>query len=246
MAATDHDTTAAIADVYRRARERGIEAIPGIEVTAIEDGRDVHVLGYFLNAADTTFAAFLTGQRETRLSRVRAIADRLATLGLPTDVGPLLAQVATQPSRSIGRPQIARAMVAAGHVADTKEAFDRWLGRDCPAFVPRSGPSPERVIDAIHGAGGLASLAHPGRTGIDPRIPALARAGLDALEVYHSDHDAETIARYAQMARELDLLVTGGSDFHGDPVHGVRLGTAMLPDHEWRRLRAARHRHAVA
>jgi 3',5'-nucleoside bisphosphate phosphatase len=137
-------------------------------------------------------------------------------------------------------------MIDAGHVADTREAFDKWLGPDCPAFVPRSGPTPEHVVEAIHRAGGLASLAHPGRTKIDARIPALARAGLDALEVYHSDHDAAAIEAYRAMAIGLSLLITGGSDFHGDPAHGLKPGSAGLPEDDWQRLRAARHRHAVA
>jgi hypothetical protein len=136
-------------------------------------------------------------------------------------------------------------MVQAGHVADTQEAFDKWLGSDRPAFVTRTGPPPEQVIDAIHRAGGLASLAHPGRTRIDARIPDLAAAGLDAIEVYHSDHDAAAVERYRAMARELDVLITGGSDFHGDPARGVRPGSAALPDEQWQRLRAARHRHAL-
>jgi len=233
-------------EVRRLAGERGIEAVPGIEVTAVEDGRDVHVLGYFLDPTDQTFGAFLTTQRAARVARVFAIAERLAALGVPTDLQPLLAAGHERANRSIGRPQIARAMVAAGHVANTQEAFDRWLARDRPAFVPRTGPSPEHVIDAIHRAGGLASLAHPGRTQIDARIPALARAGLDAIEVYHSDHDAAAIERYRLVAQDLALLATGGSDYHGEPGHGVRPGDATLPHDEWKRLNAARHRHAVA
>jgi predicted metal-dependent phosphoesterase TrpH len=137
-------------------------------------------------------------------------------------------------------------MVAAGYVASTREAFDRWLGRDQPAFVPRSGPSPEAVIATIHRAGGLASLAHPGRTLIDARIPALRDAGLDALEAYHSDHDAAAADRYRRMADGLGLLITGGSDYHGDPSHGVSIGGSTLPPEAWQRLHAARHRHAVA
>ena len=245
MAVTDHDTTASVQEVVQRANARGIEAIPGIEVTAVEDGRDVHVLGYFLNPSDEAFGSFLIGQRRARVARVAAIAERLAALGMPVNLGLLLRDTPGSSARSVGRPQVARAMVAAGYVGDTREAFDNWLGRDGPAFVPRSGPSPERVIDAIHAAGGLASLAHPGRTNIDTRIPALARAGLDAIEVYHSDHAAETVERYRVMARELDLLATGGSDFHGDPSHGVKPGAASLPREEWQRLDAARHRHAV-
>jgi hypothetical protein len=244
MAVTDHDTTASVEEVRERAHARGIDGVPGIEVTAVEDGRDVHVLGYFLDASDDAFGSFLAGQRQVRVTRLKAIAERLAVLGMPIDLEPLLETVRGHSARSVGRPQVARALIAAGYVADTREAFDKWLGRDCPAFVPRSGPSPERVIEAIHGAGGLASLAHPGRTNIDARIPELARAGLDALEVFHSDHRADAVERYRDMARALDLLATGGSDFHGDPAHGVKLGTASLPHEDWLRLAAARHRHA--
>lgn len=246
MAATDHDTTASVEEVRVRAAERRIEAIAGIEVTAVENGRDIHVLGYFLNPADAPFLAFLAGQRRTRVERVHAIAARLAELGMPVDLRRALAAAGQQTARSIGRPQVARAMVDAGHVAKTSEAFDKWLGRDQPAFIPRSGPSPESVIATIHRAAGLASLAHPGRTLIDDRIPALRDAGLDALEAYHSDHDAAAVSRYRRMADELGLLMTGGSDYHGDPTHGVSIGSSTLPPDAWQSLHAARHRHAAA
>jgi 3',5'-nucleoside bisphosphate phosphatase len=245
MAVTDHDTTASVEDVRVRATSLGIEAVPGIEITAVEDGRDIHVLGYFLRTTDASFREFLAGQRRTRVARVRAIAGRLAELGMPVDLSEALA-VGEQSARAIGRPQVARAMVAAGHVPHTREAFDKWLGRDQPAFVPRSGPSPEAVIESIHRAGGLASLAHPGRTEIDARIPALRGAGLDALEAYHSDHDAAAADRYRRMADDLGLLTTGGSDYHGDPVHGVSIGSSPLPSDCWQRLHEARHRHAGA
>jgi len=246
MAATDHDTTASVDEVRAHAAARGIDAIPGIEITAIEDGRDIHVLGYFLRTTDPMFREFLARQRRTRVDRAQAIAARLAELGMPVDLSDALSAAGHESTRAIGRPQVARAMVAAGHVANTREAFDKWLGRDLPAFVPRSGPSPEQVLETIHRAGGLASLAHPGRTQIDARIPALSRAGLDALEAYHSDHDAAAAARYHQLADDLGLLITGGSDYHGDPMHGVSIGGSTLPPESWQRLHAARHRHAAA
>jgi predicted metal-dependent phosphoesterase TrpH len=246
IAVTDHDTTAAVGEVQQVARTRGIEAVAGIEVTAVENQRDIHVLGYFLNPGDEAFGRFLAAQRGARVQRALAIAERLEELGMPTDLGPWLTDEANRSGKSIGRPQVARAMVLAGHVADMQEAFDKWLANDRPAFVTRTGPPPEQVIEAIHRAGGLASLAHPGRTLIDGRIRDLAAAGLDAIEVYHSDHDAAAVERYGAMARELDVLITGGSDFHGDPARGVRPGSATLPDEQWQRLRAARHRHALA
>jgi len=246
IAVTDHDTIAAVEEVQQLARVRGLAAVVGIEVTAVESQRDVHVLGYFLDPTDDAFGRFLAEQRAARVARASAIVERLESLGMPTDLQQSLTDAALRSGRSIGRPQVARAMVHAGHVASTQEAFDMWLGQDRPAFVPRTGPSPERVIEAIHRAGGLASLAHPGRTKIDARIPALVAAGLDAIEVYHSDHDTSTVERYRTLARELDLLTTGGSDFHGDPARVIAPGAATLPAEEWQRLRAARHRHAVA
>jgi predicted metal-dependent phosphoesterase TrpH len=245
MAVTDHDTTAAVADVSRFAAEHGIEMVPGIEITAVENGADVHVLGYFLDPEDVTLAGFLAVQRESRLTRVAAIGARLADLGMPLDTAPLIEAARRTPERTIGRPQIARAMIAAGYVRDTREAFDRWLATGGAAFVPRLGATPIEVIAIIHGAGGLASLAHPGRTRIDDRIAGLRDAGLDALEVYHSDHDAAAVGRYLQLAQALDLLCSGGSDFHGDPTHGLEPGAASVPPAEWERLRAARQRHTA-
>ena len=245
MAVTDHDTTASVVEVQARATARGIEAYAGIEITAVEGGRDIHVLGYFLDHAEPRLLEFLRVQRETRVKRVHVIAARLAELGVPIDLQTLLEEAQRNLGRSIGRPQVARALVAAGHVANTKEAFDRFLANDGPAFVSRPGSSPDVVIGIIHRAGGVASLAHPGRTRIDSRIQPLAIAGLDALEVYHSDHDEDAIQRYHRLASDLGLLMTGGSDFHGDPTHGIEPGSSTLPAEEWERLNAARRRHAV-
>jgi 3',5'-nucleoside bisphosphate phosphatase len=239
MAVTDHDTIAACADVAQHAGARGIEAITGIEVTAMEDGRDVHMLGYFIDTADPDLAQFLTAQRRIRLDRIRRIAARLTEFGLPVDVEPVLG-AAVDAGRTVGRPQIADAMIARGYVASRREAFDVWLAAGRPAFVSRSGASPERVIEMVHAARGRISLAHPGRTGLpDDRIRQLVVAGLDAIEVYHSDHDAAQITRYATLADELGILRTGGSDYHGDPAYPVTIGGSPLPAEHWDRLRAS-------
>jgi predicted metal-dependent phosphoesterase TrpH len=244
IAVTDHDTISACRDVGTAAREGGIEAITGIEITAVEGGRDVHMLGYFIDIEDAALLDFLAGQRRTRLARVERVAQRLGELGMPVDVGPFLTAVATR-GLSIGRPQVADAMIAGGHVSSRREAFDRWLGAGRPAFIEREGPPPERVIDIAHAAGGVISLAHPGRTALaDDRIRQLVEAGLDALEVYHSDHDADTVARYGTLADQLGALRTGGTDFHGDPNSRLTVGTVTLPADQWERLRtAAQRRH---
>lgn len=244
LAVTDHDTIGAVAEVQAGCASRGMLGIPGIEITAVDEQRDVHMLGYFFDPDDSELAAFLTGQREVRMARVQAIATQLEALGMPIDLSAVLAAAPARGGRSLGRPQVARAMIDAGHVADTREAFDLWLGRGCPAFVPRTGASPERVIAIVHAARGLVSLAHPGRTRIDRRIPELAAAGLDALEVYHPDHDELAVGRYRHLASQHGLLVTGGSDFHGDPAYGLEPGAATLPQADWDILLAARDRHA--
>ncbi len=241
MAATDHDTTAACAEVVAAARERGIEAITGIEITAVEKQRDIHVLGYFIDPENPALAAFLATQRADRVARLEAMGSRLAQLGVPVDVAAIVSRGRDQPGRSLGRPQLAHAMVEAGYVADTREAFDRFLIEGTPGFVPRSGASIEAVIDVIHRAGGLASVAHPGKTRIDERLASLKDAGLDALEVFHPDHDPAMVARYRAVASDLGLLMTGGSDFHGDPAHGLMPGSVTLPSEHWERL-LTRHR----
>src|SRR5262245_37544708 len=139
MAVTDHDTVAAISDVRSAAKACGIEVVTGIEITAIESGRDIHLLGYFIDPGDAELATFLATQRTQRIARVEEIGLRLAQLGMPIDLGPVLMQAREQRGRSVGRPQIARAMVAAGYVADTRGAFDSWLASGSPGFVPCSG-----------------------------------------------------------------------------------------------------------
>lgn len=243
MAATDHDTTAACAEVQAVARAHGIEAITGIEVTAVEDGRDIHILGYFVNTGDTALAEFLTAQRSARIARVEAVGARLAQLGVPVDIEAVLARARLEPNRSVGRPQVARAMIDAGHVIDTRAAFDQWLGEGRPGFVSRIGAGSEAVIAIIHRAGGIASMAHPGKTSIDARLVSLRDAGLDGLEAFHPDHEPATVARYTRLADDLGLLLTGGSDFHGDPAHGLMPGSVTLPAPHWERLLNRHHAH---
>ena len=239
MAVTDHDTTASIDEVRETAAPHGIEVVSGIEVTSVDQSRDVHILGYFIDHRDADLGRFLDTQRGARVTRAEAIANRLADLGKPVDVEALLADTRKDTRRSLGRPQIARAMIAAGHVADIREAFDQWLATGRPGFVPREGPGPAEVIAAIHRAGGLASLAHPGKMDLAPRVPLLVSFGLDALEVFHPDHDAALVERYSAIARSSRLLVTGGSDFHGDATHGLEPGAVTLPPMEFERLRQA-------
>jgi predicted metal-dependent phosphoesterase TrpH len=243
IAVTDHDTTNAVAETQSLGRARGIDVVAGIEITSMENGRDMHVLGYFFDPSNADLAAFLDTQRRNRVARVEAIGARLAVLGVPIDTEPLLDMARRDSGRSIGRPQIARAMIAAGYVNDTREAFDKWLQHGAPAFVPREGPRPAATIAIIQQAGGIASIAHPGADDCWALVQPLAQSGLDAVEAYHSDHDAAMVEQYLDIARQFNLLVTGGSDFHGDPAHGLDPGSVTLPPPEWERLQTVRYRH---
>ena len=217
ISVTDHDTVAAFAEVSAAARRASIRVVPGIEITSIDDGRDVHLLGYFFDPVSAALGTFLEGQRALRVARVREIGIRLSELGMPVDVEAVLQAAAHRPGASVGRPQLARALVAAGYVVSVQEAFELWLATGQPAYVPRTGPSPATAIEVIHGAGGVASFAHPGVTRRDSLISALVDRGLDAIEVYHSDHAPEDERTYQSLATRLGVLISGGSDFHGDP-----------------------------
>jgi hypothetical protein len=236
ISVTDHDTVAAIAEVTEAATAVNIQVVPGIEITAVDEGRDVHMLGYFFDPLSTTLATVLDHQRALRVARVREIGARLAALGMPIDVESVLLAAAARPGSSVGRPQVARALVQAGYVTSVQEAFDKWLAGGRPAFMPRTGPSPAAIVDTIHDAGGVASMAHPAVTKRDELIAPLVTDGLDAIEVYHSDHSPEDQQRYTAMARRLGVLESGGSDFHGDdptynPSRARRsmLGMVVLP-----------------
>jgi predicted metal-dependent phosphoesterase TrpH len=239
LGVTDHDTIGGCDAASAACADARIEFVAGIEITAVREAADVHVLGYFIDTRSAALQAFLSRHRATRIDRVRQMIDRLAQLGIALDADAILAPGIADSAKAAGRPWIARALVAAGHASSTDEAFDRWLSRGRPAFVPRAGASPEEVFGRIHDAGGVASLAHPALVGHDEWIDGFASAGLDALEVYHTDHDDAAVARYAAAARRLGLAVTGGSDFHGDATHGaVTPGIVSLPRDEYDALKA--------
>ena len=241
LSVTDHDTVAACEAVAAACAGAAIEFVSGLEITAVRSEADVHVLGYFLDPRSASLLAFLSEQRQQRVDRIRRIISKLAGHGLYLDADAMLQPALDDPSRSVGRPWVARAMVAAGYVKSTDVAFSAWLSRGRPGFVPREGAGPEDVITRIHDAGGIASMAHPGLLRRDDWIPPLAEAGLDALEAYHTDHGPDDTARYLALAAQLSLAVSGGSDYHADESHGApRPGMTSLPPEEFERLRTRR------
>jgi 3',5'-nucleoside bisphosphate phosphatase len=237
MSVTDHDTVAALPEVERAATASGIAFVNGIEITAVHDGRDVHVLGYFINRDDESLAGFLEKQRADRIRRIGEMADKLADLGKPVDRVGLL--TTRKKGQSLGRPMVAQALVRAGHVVDTRQAFDQLIGEGKPAFVPRRGPSPADVIQIINRAGGIASLAHPGLLKRDDLIPDMIGAGLTAVEAFHSEHDSVTTEHYLTFAERSGILVSGGSDYHGERERRkAAFGAIGLPQDRFDRLKA--------
>jgi len=240
MAVTDHDTTAALLESAREAERAGIEFVPGIEITAAWEGTDVHLLGYFIDRASPVLVAFLEAQIGDRIRRAKAVGERLVRLGAPIDMDALIARAEGRP---VLRPHIAQALIVAGHAVDEQDAFDRFVGEGRPAYVARRGSTPQEVAAIIRLAGGISSMAHPGVTRQDGLIPGLADAGLDALEVYHTDHGVDETTRYLAMARDLGLAVTGGSDFHGfRSAHSNGFGTVCLPAPDFAALRGRRRK----
>ncbi|HXE81424.1 MAG TPA: PHP domain-containing protein [Vicinamibacterales bacterium] len=238
IAVTDHDTVAGIEDARRAGEQYGMRVIAGIEITAVASEKDVHMLGYFIDPGNRELLSFLVEQRTARIERVHEMGRRLAALGCPIDVEALLAPFG-KAGRAVGRPAIAKALVEAGYVANISEAFERYLGLEAAAFVPRRGASPEEVVGVIHRAGGLAAVAHPGPSARDHLIPPMIEAGLDAIEAYHTDHDEAMVAKYRAMAEQHGLAVCGGSDFHGESRHPhATLGIVTLPPEEFEKFAA--------
>ena len=221
FALTDHDTLAGYRDVVATgAVPAGMTLIPGVEINAIVtpdlglwEG-ELHILGLGVDPGDERFETTLAAQRQQRRIRFERTIERLRDLGLAVDV-----EVAgiSAGDDALGRPTVARALVAAGHATTVDDAFQRLLGRGCPAYVPRRGLGPLEAIDAIRASGGLPTLAHFSDAAARIEVVReLVAAGLRGLEVYHRSFDRETVEAVADVAWGLGLVATGGTDYHGD------------------------------
>jgi predicted metal-dependent phosphoesterase TrpH len=223
LAITDHDTLAGVREVVAHAAvPDGLELIPGIELNAVVRDRpelresEVHVLGLGVDLADDELEATLARQRDSRRTRYVRMVSQLAEIGVPIDDA-LEALPATGEDDALGRPRVARAMIAKGYVATIEEAFQRYLSPGRPGYVPRHGLGPIEAIHAIRSAGGIASLAHFSEAADHPSLIAeLKDAGLGGIEVYYRTFDTPTVAAMAAFAAASGLLATGGSDYHGD------------------------------
>jgi predicted metal-dependent phosphoesterase TrpH len=238
LSVTDHDTREGTAAARAAAHALGIEFLDGIEITAVHEGRDVHVLAYGLPDEAPALDRLLAEQRQRRVGRAQEIAGRLARLNAPINVDGLRAASAQRTGKAISRPQIAEALVAAGHASSIADAFDRYLDERAPAYVPHTGMSPADVIALVTQYGGVASIAHPGQLKKDYLVEQLADEGLQCIEAYHSSHDERVQQHYLDLAQRLGLAVTGGSDFHGPGTRRAEFfGCVGLPLRWYERLK---------
>ena len=241
MALTDHDTFDGLPAAMAAAERVGVEVVPGMELSCTREHQSVHLLAYGADAADADLAAEMALVRDGRTGRLRPVLAKLAELGVPVSEEDVLAFVGSSPS--VGRPHIADALVAAGHVKDRKEAFDRFLADGGPAHVGRYAIDIGSGIDLVHGAGGVAVIAHPWGRGRERLLPPevlaelVAEHGLDGIEVDHQDHDAAARAGLRELAERLGVLATGSSDYHGTGKVDHDLGVNATDPETYARLR---------
>jgi len=230
LAVTDHDTTAAIEEARRSCDEVGITLIPAVEVSASYQGRPIDLLGYGIDPRNPRLVSALAGMVKRRAARLGAILARLRSAGIDLEEEEVTQLAA---GGVVGRPHIAQALVRRGVVSSVAEAFERYLARGRPGYVPKENFTPEEAIALITGAGGIACLAHPCYLKLDDDqfsslLDRLIAAGLAGLEVYYSQHTAEDVERFGRFAARRGLLATGGSDFHGATKPHIRLGIGPL------------------
>ena len=235
LALTDHDTTAGLAGA-RAALPAGLTLVPGMELSCDLDGRSVHLLAYLFDPQEAELGAETARVRDDRIYRARGMVERLAALG----TGVTWEQVASIAGDSVvGRPHIARALAAAGAVAEPADAFtDEWIGDGGRAFVDKYAPGLDRAVGLVRAAGGVPVLAHPRSPGYeipDEVIERLAAGGLAGIEVFHFDHDEETREHLCDLARSLGLITTGGSDDHGS-FNNVGLASETTPQAAYEEL----------
>lgn len=218
LAVTDHDTVAGVKEALAEGERLGVLVVPGVEISTRAEGKDIHVLGYFLNVEDPVLLERLSGLRSTRDERNGLIIEKLRQLGIPITLEEVIAGLGRdlKPDESVGRPHIADALVRKGFAVDLRDAFDRYLGEGKPGYASLPRIAPEAAMDWIRDAGGVPVLAHPGLYGDDELVKEVIDRGRPAgLEVFHSDHGPEEERRYLSLAEHYGLIPTGGSDYHG-------------------------------
>lgn len=208
---TDHDNLSAIHEAATVGKEFGVEVIPGLEVSSDIGDREVHILGYFVDPDNRELERYLQFFREERLKRAIRIVNKLKSIGFTISIEDVLEQAK---SSAIGRPHIAQAMLEKGLISNYYEAFNKYIGNNCPAYEKKVHISPQSIVKIIGDAGGLSFIAHPGNMP-ETLLKELIEDGLDGIEVIHPSHNAHQVKFYKGIVNEYFLLESGGSDFHG-------------------------------
>lgn len=243
LALTDHDTLAGIDAATAAGRPLGVRVVSGCEFSVRAPWGELHLLAYFLPTDDAALNAFLAQARAAREQRGALMVEKLQRLGVEIDLEDLAFQAG---NGAVGRPHVARALVDAGAVQDFEEAFDRYLGRGRPAFVDKPLPALREVADLVHATRGLVVAAHLGERGQAGQLKAFRTEGLDGVEVRHPSHPRHVEARLTKLARQLELAISGGSDWHGEknsdlahaPLGGLDIPAEWLEELDQRREKA--------
>ena len=239
IAITDHDSVSGLEQALETAEQTACEVVPGVELSLTVDGVDLHLLGYYIDWTYAPLLERLESFRTVRAERAEKMVRNLNRLGISLsfeDVRNIAG------SGAIGRPHVAEALVQAGVVHSTNEAFQKYIGYNGPAYEPKFKMSPTEGIALIRSAGGIAVLAHPATVRRDALIPQFIAQGLQGLEVIHPDHNETTTQHYTNLARKLGLVMTGGSDFHGPGSSMSSLGEYTIPSAWLADLKALRDR----
>jgi predicted metal-dependent phosphoesterase TrpH len=221
---TDHDTLGGIIHLRNRNQCHKVEVVPGIEINTEWKGRELHILGYYVDVDDPNFADALARQRQSRVRRIEAMVEKLKSIGYSIRLDRVLE---LSEGDSPGRPHVAKALVEKGYIKTVREAFDRFLAIGKPAYVEREHFTPMEAVTLIVEAKGVAVWAHPGTARCISILPDLIEQGLQGLEAFHPEHDIGTSRRFVEIAETHSLIVTGGSDFHGD-VTGTHAGLGSI------------------
>jgi predicted metal-dependent phosphoesterase TrpH len=213
IAITDHDTLSGLEEAQETSREIGLELITGVEISTIWEEKEIHILGYLIEPNNLSLQHKLTEMKNSRRERIKKIVSQLQSLGYDIHLHEVT-NIAG--SGAIGRPHIAKALMEKGYVGNIKEAFTKLLSPGCPAYIPRYKITPQEAINLILGAKGIPVLAHPGVNSADNVIPSLKDLGLLGIEVWHPEHNIQAVDKYYNLAKDMGLLMTGGSDWHGN------------------------------
>jgi predicted metal-dependent phosphoesterase TrpH len=228
LSVTDHDSVEAIEESILLGKKYGVEIIPGVEISSEHDGREVHILGYFIDYKNPELLDFLSSFRVHRLKRAEKIIERLNSMNVQISINDVLSKA--KGNASIGRPHIAFALLEANIVNNYYEAFFKFIGDNKPAYVKKPNISAKDAVKLISKTGGLSFIAHPGKSLRDNVMVELIEQGFDGIEIVHPSHSKDDTGYFQDMAGQYFLLESGGSDFHGGRMNDDSiLGNYYVP-----------------